>query len=198
MTKKASGMFLAGLGLAALLGCQHREVSRGTSDDFHPALDMPQEQAENPATIADRDFLIQAAQANLSEVELGRLAQRRATNADVRSFGLHMVDDHSASMAELTKLAQKKGIRLPTGPDEAYRKNAAWLSEKKGGDFDKEYVRIMVADHVQAVGLFKEQADHAAELDARSWAESTLPTLRDHLRMARDLEAKIGGQGPPN
>ncbi|HLY75975.1 MAG TPA: DUF4142 domain-containing protein [Planctomycetota bacterium] len=198
MIKKACSVFLAGLGLLAFLGCQHRESPRETADDFHPALDMPREEAETPEALADQDFLIQAAQANLSEVELGRLAERKSTIADVRSFGLHMVDDHSASMAELTKLAQKKGIRLPTGPDESQKKEAARLSEKKGGDFDKEYIRMMVADHVQAVALFKEQADHAAEPDVRSWAEATLPTLRDHLRMARDLDARIGGYGAPN
>jgi putative membrane protein len=199
MMKNASGMFMAGLGLAALLGCQHREVSKDTSDDFHPALDMPQEEeAQTPASIPDQDFLIQAAQANLAEVELGRLAQRNATNADVRSFALHMTDDHSALMAELTKLAQKKGVRLPTGPDEAYRKNAAWLSEKRGGDFDREYIRMMVADHVQAVSLFEGEAERAADPDVCCWAESTLPTLRDHLEMARDLEDEIGGQGLPD
>jgi len=192
-------MVLAGLGLGALLACQPSAAPKDSGDDFHPAWDMPREaETANPAAIADEDFLIQAAHANLYEINLGRLAERKATNADVQSFGRHMIEDHSASMEDLTKLARKKGIPLPPGADDAQNRREAELAKKSGADFDQQYVRMMVEGHVNAVSLFKEYSEHAADLDIRAWAETTLPTLREHLKMARDLDAKIGGHGAPD
>jgi putative membrane protein len=167
-------------------------------DDLHPALDMPRDETATPAAIADEGFLIQAAYANYSEINLGRLAERKATDASIRSFGMHMIDDHSASMEDLTKLAKKKGIQLPSGPDDAQNKKEGRLSEKSGADFDRMYIKIMVEDHVNAVSLFKEYSEHAADLDIRAWAQTTLPTLRDHLETARALDALIAGQGAPD
>jgi putative membrane protein len=189
---------VAGLGLGPLLGCHHEAPGDDTADDFHPAWDMPREEAANPAAIQDQDFLIQAAQANHAEIELGRLAERKTTNADVRSFGRHMIEDHSASMDELSKLAQKKGIQLPSGPDDAHVRDAERLTGTIGAVFDRMYVRMMVDDHVKAVALFKKAMDDAADSDVRAWAQATLPKLREHLKMARDLDAKIGGHGAPD
>ena len=54
---------------------------------------------------------------------------------------------------------------------------------------------MMVKDHVKAVALFEENAKLAKDADLREFAEKTLPDLKAHLKMARNLSGKLGG--PP-
>jgi putative membrane protein len=48
----------------------------------------------------------------------------------------------------------------------------------------------MVKDHEEAVVLFASEANDGKDPAVKAWAEKTLPTLREHLRMARELQGK--------
>ena len=45
---------------------------------------------------SDRNFIIKVAQGGQAEVELGRLAQSKATSEPVKHFARRMVEDHGA------------------------------------------------------------------------------------------------------
>ena len=49
----------------------------------------------------DKEFFIAAAQGNMSEVALGKLASDKATDAGVKAFGNRMVTDHGKGIEEL-------------------------------------------------------------------------------------------------
>src|SRR6476659_6762106 len=73
--------------------------------------------ASEPAgslTAADRTFVMEAARGGMAEVEMGRLAVNKASNADVKQFGQRMVDDHGKANDELKGLASRKNVTLPT------------------------------------------------------------------------------------
>ena len=55
----------------------------------------------NAKGTADQDFVTKAAQGGLAEVELGTIAEDRASAADVKKFGQQMVDDHGKANDEL-------------------------------------------------------------------------------------------------
>ena len=172
----------------ALLGCdKHSQTSGTTAGDLRPG----QVTAE-AGTATDRDFLGTAAQANLAEVDAGKLATKKAASPDVKKFAQMMIDDHTAANAELLELARKKNIALPTEPDGAHQKAAAALAELSGTDFDRKYMTDMVKDHETAVSLFEKNASRASDADIRAFASKTLPTLRHHLDMAREVQGKSG------
>jgi putative membrane protein len=60
-------------------------------------------------------------------------------------------------------------------------------------DFDQAYANQAVRDHVQAIQLFENASTSLTDKDLQKFAEKTLPTLREHLRMAQDLQNKFGG-----
>jgi putative membrane protein len=64
------------------------------------------------------------------------------------------------------------------------------LSRLSGADFDREYMRMMVKDHAKKVEMFEREATKGKDPDVKAWAAKTLPTVREHLQMARDLNAK--------
>jgi len=140
---------------------------------------------------ADTKFMKEAAMGGMEEVELGKLAAQKASDADVKSFGQKMVDDHSKANDQLQQLATQKGVTLPTGPSAMQKNDMAKLDKLSGSAFDKAYVSMMVKDHKKDVAEFKKESTSAKDSDLKSWAGTTLPTLQDHLKMVQDISAKM-------
>jgi len=67
------------------------------------------------------------------------------------------------------------------------------LSKLSGADFDRQYMEMMVKDHVKDVKEFEEASTKAKDADVKAWAAKTLPTLREHLQLARDVNSKVAG-----
>lgn len=155
--------------------------------------EAPQTSSKKPP---DHAFLTEAAQANLAEIDAGRLALAKTGNVRVKEFAQHMVDDHSAANMELRDLAEKKDFKLPETPDDSHLKKVAKLGEISGVDFDRRYMELMVEDHHDAVALFDKNSRKADDADVRAWAAKMLPKLTEHLKMSRDLFAKVSGTTP--
>jgi putative membrane protein len=141
---------------------------------------------------ADRRFVTEAAMGGMAEVELGRLAAERGASDAVKQFGQRMVDDHSSANTELMQLATAKGITLATTLDAKHQAMVKKMSGLSGAAFDRAYAKEMVKDHNKAVALFQSAAQRGADTDLKAFAQKTLPTLQEHLRMARALPQGSG------
>src|SRR3979490_1120961 len=64
----------------------------------------------------DAAFYKKAAEGGMAEVQLGKLAQEKSSNPNVKDFGAMMVGDHSAANDKLKSIAESKSIKLPTSP----------------------------------------------------------------------------------
>ena len=135
---------------------------------------------------ADKEFVMKAAIGGMAEVQMGQTASQKGQNADVKAFGARMVTDHSKANDELKQLATTKGLALPTDLDAKHKKTADAIAAKNGKDFDKAYMTDMVKDHEEDVAEFQKESQSAGDADIRNWAAKTLPTLQEHLRMAKD------------
>jgi putative membrane protein len=137
-------------------------------------------------------FVVQAASGGMMEVELGSLAEKNASDAEVKAFGKRMVADHGKANEELKSLAAAKNITLPTAPGEDHQKHIADLSALTGAKFDKQYVDMMVKDHQEDINLFEEATkDTELDPDIKAFAQKTLPTLKEHHDLAKKLDARI-------
>jgi putative membrane protein len=140
---------------------------------------------------ADKTFVQKAAVGGMAEVELGKLAQQKASNDAVKQFAARMVDDHSKANDELKQIASAKGIEVPTDLDAKSRSELARLQKLSGAQFDRAYMDGMVADHKQDVAEFKKQSSSGRDSDLKAFAGKTLPTLADHLKMAQSTDAAV-------
>jgi putative membrane protein len=140
----------------------------------------------------DEKFVMEAAEGGMMEVQLGQVAVAKATSADVKQFGQRMIDDHSKANDELTGLASSKGITLPTALDAKHQAEVDRLSKLSGADFDRHYMMMMVEDHNKDVAAFDRESKSGKDPDVKAWAAKTLPTLKEHQTMAKDVAAKVG------
>ena len=140
----------------------------------------------------EQKFMMDTALAGMMEVELGRWAAQKGTSEEVKQFGRRMVEDHSKAITELTQLAASKGVTLPTQLDEKHQKNVSKISRLTGAEFDRAYSKMMLKDHENAVSNFEKQSQNAADADLKAFAAKTLPTVQEHLQMARALPGNTG------
>jgi putative membrane protein len=140
----------------------------------------------------DETLVKAAAQGGMAEVKLGQLAADKAQNPKVTQFGQKMVADHSKAGDELKSVAQQKMITLPG--DIAPKDHALMtrLSGLSGAEFDKAYMSAMVKDHETDIADFQKEADNGRDPDFKTFAGKTLPTLQEHLRMAKEASSAVG------
>jgi len=143
---------------------------------------------------SDQKFVMEAAHGGMMEVELGQMAVEKASNPEVKQFGQRMIDDHSKAGEELKQFASQKGIMMAGEDPKAMAKEQPVkdkLSKLSGADFDRAYMDLMVKDHTKDVKEFEEASMKSKDADLKAWAAKTLPTLREHLQMARDVNGKV-------
>lgn len=129
----------------------------------------------------DAQFLVNAAEINLEEIQLGQLAQQIGRTTHVKELGKMMEDAHTKSLIALTALAKAKMITIPTSPTDNAQDAFKKLNGKSGNDFDKAYADMMVSGHKDAIAAFENAATDCNDTDIKNWATATLPTLRMHL-----------------
>jgi putative membrane protein len=147
---------------------------------------------------SDTTFLTEAIQINLAEISVGDLAQQKGGSDDVKSFGKMLVDDHTASNAKATSLAQANGVTPPTEPSAADKKKHDELEKLSGAEFDREFAKAMVKGHEEAIAKF--EAASKGNDDVAKFAQETLPTLQKHLKTAQSIassKSTESGATPP-
>lgn len=139
----------------------------------------------------DQQFVEKAAQGGKAEVELGKLAQEKAKNDDVKDFGEMMVEDHGDANDELKDIAEDQGFSVPDTMGDEAKEIYDQLSSLSGADFDRAYIDHMVKDHEKDVAAFEMETEEGENDELKDFAEETLPTLRKHLERARELQSEL-------
>ena len=146
---------------------------------------------QDPTT---KNFVTTVVVSDIFEVQSGEIARDHARNADVKSFGKQMVEDHTKTSDELKALIddQDLDVELPQKLDSEHQ---AKLDKLKGlseqNQFDEEYIRSQVDAHKSAVALFGTYATGGENDDLKRWAEETLPKLKAHLEHAQKLQGSV-------
>lgn len=143
----------------------------------------------------DREFANMAAQANRAEIEMGNLAQQKASNDAVKQFAKTIVDDHTNAGQQLKTWASQTNFTLPQGltPEDSSTKSS--LSSVSGSQFDQKFIQAQLQDHKKAIALFEKQLNEGQDPQLKEFAQKTLPVLQDHMRVAEDLAGKLGLSG---
>ncbi len=192
--KKLSLIAVACLAFFAFQACN----DTGSEDPIKSANEsneVKQDSAEHSGANAqassvseeDSKFAVEAASGGMTEVQLGELAQQKASSQKVKDFGAMMVRDHSKMNDELKQLAASKNITLPPAPGEDHMDHIKKLSEKSGKDFDKDYMKMMVDDHKDDIDKFEKCSKDAKDPELQALATKSLPILREHYDAAKKI-----------
>jgi putative membrane protein len=149
-------------------------------------------QKDEKKAVSDKDFITEAATGGMAEVKLGQLAADQGGSDDVRKFGKRMVDDHSAANKDFVALLSKKGVTAPKELTKKQQELYDHLAKLRGAEFDRAYIKHMVEDHKEDVALFEGMSKSGSDPDLKAFASKTLPTIKEHLKMAEQIHDKLG------
>jgi predicted outer membrane protein len=102
-----------------------------------------------------KQFVKDAVESNLAEIQASQLAVSKSANPEIKSFAQRMIDDHSRVNTELQQLAEQKGLKIPNSPDLTHQAALKTMQARSGTDFDKSYIEQMNKDHEKAIELFQ-------------------------------------------
>ena len=184
---KPAKLFIA-LSIAASL-CAAAQAQNSATTSASPSATTS---AATTISQDDAARLVGIAQANIAEIEMGKMALKKSSNPDVKAFAQMMIDDHTKGLQETRKVAAAKHVTLPTEPDIGHQKLAAELEVLSGTRFDEAFAkRAGVAGHANVHASLKKDMSAVEDPDVKALATKLEPTVAHHLAMAKKLAAAV-------
>ena len=150
--------------------------------------------AQTPIPPSPKDFVAAALQSDQYEIAAGWDAAVQSNDPRVRTFAQQMIQDHTRMSEALRRAAVSSGLPVPEpslSSDQATLLSS--LQSLRGAEFDRTYARQQVLAHAQAVAVADSFTAAGSDPNLRNAAASALPIIRDHLKMAQQLQAEVGG-----
>jgi putative membrane protein len=189
--KNSLNLLLAVL-LIMAVSCNSNSPNNSNSTDA--AIDSNKKELkteDSTAVLDDTKFAVAAANGGLLEVQLGKLAQKKAITPKVIEFATMMVNDHSKANKELLAIAGTKAITLPAILDNKTQKDYDDMAKLGKGEFEKAYTDYMVKDHKEDIEEFKKEAADGKDAELKAFASKHVPILEHHLQMAQQASDAI-------
>ena len=136
-----------------------------------------------------QSFIKTAIQGNISEIDVGKLAQQKGKNPAVKQYGAMLVKDHSAANSKAKTAAKSVKVTPPTGSSMGEKATYLKLKVLSGNSFDNSFAKAMVSDHESDIKEYQKEAQKTDAVGA--YAKESLPTLQKHLQAAQKLEQQL-------
>ena len=139
--------------------------------------------------------------ANQVDIDAGKLAAERGTNADVKAFGEMMAKDHTGVNKLASDLAAKLKVTPQDNPTSQSLKaggvkNVSNLKTLKGAAFDKAYIDHEVAYHQQVLdALDKTLIPSAKNAELKALLVKVRPAFEAHLAHAKQVASALPNAG---
>lgn len=138
-----------------------------------------------PMTV--EDFLRQAAESNIADIEAGRMAESTTTvPLSVQQLGRQISGGAMTLNDRLSKLAETHGIKLANQITPADRGALERLSKLQGPLFTREYLRYVLAD-LERDRAFYQVASGLDDGAVAQFAKEALPEIETELMVARTI-----------
>ncbi len=206
-----AGVMLAGVALLA--GCRSQNnttANTAAPESTSPAAETSGMAAPGGATmspgtaaptgaaaLADPQIAQIALSASSGDSARGKLAETKATNAEVKSFAREMVTDHTMLNKKAVALAKKLNVTpAQSAPDSDLVKKVQGMTQdlqgKTGKDFDKTYMDQEVQIHQLVLDdLDKNLIPAAQNAELKSLLQTARGVVEGHLKRAQAIDAKL-------
>jgi putative membrane protein len=171
------------------------------------------------ANSADAQLAACLISANQDEIALGKLAEQKAKDSDVKQFGERMVHDHTQFMQQLEKFANRGEGQATAQNQNMASVNSAQtqpmgsealnyvalnqevsqkcldmvrkrLESKEGSQFDKAYIGQQIGEHMLVLGTLEVFRNHASP-ELAGVMDKGIETTKSHLDEAEKVAKSL-------
>lgn len=189
---------VAALGTVVLVSCAKEGTNASDSarlaDSATAATATP---APTAPALTDANIAALLDEANAADSTAGKVASTKGTSADVKAFGVMMMNDHHALRKMGQDLVTKLGV-TPTPPANDDLPGLAKMigdsltAIPKGAAFDKWYIANEVAVHQKVLGLIDTALGAAQNAELKDLLTKARPNIETHLKRAQEIQGKLG------
>lgn len=139
----------------------------------------------------DKQFILEAADDALFQVNAGQVAASGATQKSVRDYGEQMTTDHTRVGQELQKLAAARQVQLPTTLSDERQQQLDSLAMQTGVGLDTLYLNQMVEIQARVVHMMEIEGTSGNDFELKQWASNRLPTVRQFEERAKAMRDSL-------
>ena len=171
-------------------------TSAGTPADTTPGTQAPQTTVGLPrqttAVVADSAFIREVEASNTAEIRLGQLAERKASDSQVKQFAQRMITDHNGLQREWGNIASTSGFRISGAIDQRHQEQLTRLERLSGNEFDRAFMAAMVENHQENMRSLQTKGRSAQSPQVRQQASRSLGAVEEHLSLAQQIASQVG------
>jgi putative membrane protein len=147
--------------------------------------------------LTDANIVAILDQANAADSARGKLAETKATGAEVKQFGRLMVGEHHALRQQGQQLAKKLNVtpEAPSGDQsesQAKQETDSLNAMKKGAAWDRAYIDYEVTYHQQVLETATKALGAAQNQELKDLIQKAAPVIQHHLDRAKQIQKKLG------
>jgi predicted outer membrane protein len=140
-----------------------------------------------PRSSGSNEFLMQALQDSMAEIQICELALEKLDNADAKAFAQSMIDEHGRMGIELERLAAARNLDIPSRLRPEQEMTVDELSRLEGNNFGQRWIQYNIDTHERDIKIFQHYAGVDDDPEIRKLARSTAATFGKHLKIAHDV-----------
>ncbi len=149
--------------------------------------------AAGPITELDKELLVKVRQANLWELQAGRLAQENGSSEAVKRAGLHLLDGHSRLDQIVREMSEALDIPIPDEPTAEQQQWVKQMRESKGAEFDRFFANQLRVAHGKVFVVVAQVRSTTQNSMIRDLAIEANIAVSDHLQVLEDTGLVNGG-----
>lgn len=177
------------------------DVAAGAGGPTTPADSGAANASPVPAStgaMTDPEIVTLTQAADEGEIATSKIAQSKATNAEVRAYAQQMVREHTKMIADRNALVKAQNVT----PSEAANDSSAAKAKEmvamleqapKGAAFDTAYVNGQVLAHTATLAMVQKAQGAAQNAELKGALEKAAPVVQKHLDEAKALQGKLAG-----
>ena len=146
-----------------------------------------------PRYTGTNEFLLQAMQDAMAEIQICEIALDKLDNAEARAFAQSMIDEHGRIGRELEKLAESKKLDMPRKIRPEQEMTVEELSSLQGRDFGQRWIQYNIDVHERDIKVFQHYCSEEYDTDIRAMARMSADTFGKHLKMAHEVGRRLAG-----
>ena len=210
MTKPLAGVAAAVLLATTLAACgETTQMRSDTATDIVtpasaslPPVETSPEIIEiiNVSSVPAKAFVEKAGVGNMFEIQAGQIAAEKASRPEVRSYGEHMIRDHTKLGLAMNSKASIAGneFTVPVRLDAKHQAMIDQLNAASGEQFDLLYVQMMRQSHKDTYELFNAMGDRGSLGNFNELANDNKEMILQHLQEADALAQQLMPTGMPS
>ncbi|WP_229375909.1 DUF4142 domain-containing protein [Fibrella aquatilis] len=144
---------------------------------------------------ADEALMKEVAMGGMMQLETSKVAVQKSTDPAVREFAQGEVDEQTGLSDKLKAIASAKGITLPATPDAETQQMVSKMQGMSGAALDRHYIKEHgVKGHEKLDKVMSKVKMKGTDDNLTAVAKAAHPLVKTHLKVARDMEGKMGVQ----